>query len=180
MEPSSSGAIEPDVRCWGMADPTHYDALGVSPTATAEEIRSAWLAVVKATHPDTHPDDPVAAARCAQANAAFDVVGNPESRKDYDLFLARPPPPPPPPPRAPPPVVPRWSPSSDPFGAGPGHGAGTGGRPFRHAGLASSNQWATPVWYDRSTWSPGQERLENEYGDRGVWGRDGMPRYGRR
>jgi curved DNA-binding protein CbpA len=159
-----------------MAEPTHYAVLGVSPTATPEEVRAAWLAVIKATHPDTHPDDPVAAARCAQANAAFDVIGNPESRKDYDLFLARPPPPPPPPPRAPPPVVPRWSPS-DPFGSDP-----RGGRSdrFRHDGLASSSQWTSPVWYDRSSWSPGQERLENEYGARGVWGRDGMPRWGRR
>ncbi|MBL0204397.1 MAG: DnaJ domain-containing protein [Candidatus Microthrix sp.] len=41
----------------------YYDALGVSPTATAKEITSAYRKLARRNHPDANPDDPKAEER---------------------------------------------------------------------------------------------------------------------
>lgn len=61
-----------------------YAALGVARTATAEEIRKAYRKIAKKTHPDLNPGDSAAEARFKAAQAAYDILGDPEKRARYD------------------------------------------------------------------------------------------------
>lgn len=61
-----------------------YKALGLSKTASAEEIKKAYRKLVRSSHPDLHPDDPAAEARFKAISAAYDVLGNPETRARFD------------------------------------------------------------------------------------------------
>lgn len=61
-----------------------YQELGVSRTASADEIRKAFRKLAKANHPDTNPGDKAAEERFKKVSAAFDIVGDPEKRKKYD------------------------------------------------------------------------------------------------
>ncbi len=62
----------------------HYQVLGLSPQASHEEVRAAYLRLMRASHPDTSPDDPEAAERARQANAAWEVLGDAARRAAYD------------------------------------------------------------------------------------------------
>jgi curved DNA-binding protein CbpA len=62
-----------------------YQELGVSRTATADEIRKAFRKLAKAHHPDTNPGDKKAEEKFKQVSAAFDIVGDVEKRKKFDL-----------------------------------------------------------------------------------------------
>lgn len=55
-----------------MKDP--YDVLGVSPGASEEEINKAYRAMAKKYHPDLNPNDPVAAEKMKEVNAAYDAI----------------------------------------------------------------------------------------------------------
>ncbi len=73
---------------------THYEVLGVSPEASADDIRTAYVRLAKANHPDRrHSDDPArrrqADATIKAANAAWNVLRDPLRRADYDRTLAR-------------------------------------------------------------------------------------------
>jgi curved DNA-binding protein CbpA len=72
---------------------THYDVLGVEPTATSAEIRQAYVARARLLHPDRLQDlPPGEAARRSRdmqdVNEAFRVLRSPESRSVYDAGLA--------------------------------------------------------------------------------------------
>ncbi|WP_297516311.1 J domain-containing protein [uncultured Caulobacter sp.] len=62
-----------------------YQELGVSRTASADEIRKAFRKLAKQYHPDTNPGDKKAEERFKQVSAAFDIVGDPDKRKKFDL-----------------------------------------------------------------------------------------------
>lgn len=62
----------------------HYHTLGVTSAASAEEIRRAYLDVMRTTHPDHRPGDLAAADRAREANAAFEVLGDSARRAAYD------------------------------------------------------------------------------------------------
>jgi molecular chaperone DnaJ len=64
------------------ADP--YAVLGVSPGATAAEIKAAYRALVKRHHPDAGGDD----HRIVALNAAWEVLGDGERRRRYDAERA--------------------------------------------------------------------------------------------
>ncbi len=81
----------------GVAAPSHYQLLGVTPQATTQEIRRAYHRRARRQHPDAHPDaDAVTAeaARRAMAdlNAAWAVLSDPVKRRAYDAELGLDPP----------------------------------------------------------------------------------------
>jgi molecular chaperone DnaJ len=63
-----------------------YKVLGVSDTATEKEITRAYRGLAKKYHPDANPGDTVAETKFKEVSEAYDVVGNAESRKEYDEF----------------------------------------------------------------------------------------------
>ena len=64
----------------------YYQVLGVSRTASKEEIRKAFKKIARENHPDVKPDDSAAAEKFKQAAEAYDVLGDDEKRKKYDQF----------------------------------------------------------------------------------------------
>ncbi len=68
---------------------SHYDVLGVSALATAEEIKYAYRRLVKHHHPDSllAKKDRATSERIRQINAAYTVLKDPQSRRDYDHQL---------------------------------------------------------------------------------------------
>lgn len=70
------------------ADPDHYETLGVRPEADREAIRRAYVAIARATHPDRASGDAASRATAARtirlANAAWNVLGDEDRRREYD------------------------------------------------------------------------------------------------
>lgn len=65
----------------------YYTVLGVPRTASAEEIQKAYRALARKYHPDMNPDDQEGAKKKFQhLQEAFDVLKDPEKRKQYDQF----------------------------------------------------------------------------------------------
>src|SRR5687768_6239497 len=62
----------------------YYRVLGVSDTASAKDIRSAYRKLSRQYHPDANPGDDAAEERFKEISAAYDVVGDAEKRKEYD------------------------------------------------------------------------------------------------
>lgn len=63
-----------------------YGVLGVKRQATPDEIRSAYRVLARRFHPDQNPGDPRAAEKFYQATQAYDLLSDPQKRKQYDLF----------------------------------------------------------------------------------------------
>ena len=64
----------------------YYKILGVSRTASAEEIQKAYRKLAAKCHPDVNPDDKQAKNRFQELQKAYEIVGDPEKRKMYDQF----------------------------------------------------------------------------------------------
>lgn len=67
-----------------MADRDYYDILGVSKTASDDEIKKAYKALAKKLHPDLNPDDKNAEARFKEVSEAYAVLGDKDKRAQYD------------------------------------------------------------------------------------------------
>jgi hypothetical protein len=67
----------------------YYRILGVSRTAPASEIRRAYRRLVQQSHPDVNPD-PEAQELIREINEAYEVLGDPQKRSDYDYRLDNP------------------------------------------------------------------------------------------
>jgi DnaJ-class molecular chaperone len=64
----------------------YYATLGVSRTASSEEIQKAYRKMARKYHPDMNPDDATAKKKFQEVQAAYDVLSDPDKRKRYDQF----------------------------------------------------------------------------------------------
>ncbi len=64
----------------------YYAVLGVSQTATPEDIKRAYRKLARKYHPDLNPGDKDAEAKFKDLNAANEVLSDPETRQKYDQF----------------------------------------------------------------------------------------------
>ena len=64
-----------------------YKLLGLPKEASQEEIRQAHRKLVRKYHPDTNPEDPQAEERFKESQQAYEVLSDPQKRREYDQRL---------------------------------------------------------------------------------------------
>lgn len=69
-----------------MSKRDYYEILGVSRTASDDEIKKAYRKLAIKYHPDKNPDDKSAEEKFKEAAEAYEVLSNPEKRQRYNQF----------------------------------------------------------------------------------------------
>lgn len=69
-----------------MASKDFYATLGVSRNASDEQIKQAYRKLARKFHPDVNPNNKQAEARFKEINEAYQVLSDPDKRKQYDRF----------------------------------------------------------------------------------------------
>ena len=64
----------------------YYKVLGITKSATSDEIKKAYRKLARKLHPDINPNDKEAQTKFQQLNEANEVLSNPEKRKKYDKY----------------------------------------------------------------------------------------------
>ena len=62
----------------------YYEILGVSKTASQDDIKKAYRKLAMKYHPDKNPDDKVSEEKFKAVAEAYSVLGDPDKRKKYD------------------------------------------------------------------------------------------------
>ena len=68
----------------------YYQLLGVTETASADDIKKAYRKLAKKYHPDANPNDPQAADRFKEVGEAYGVLSDDQKRKQYDTVRKNP------------------------------------------------------------------------------------------
>lgn len=69
-----------------MSKRDYYEVLGVSKSATVEEIKTSYRKLALKYHPDRNPDDKEAEDKFKEAAEAYEVLSDPTKRQRYDQF----------------------------------------------------------------------------------------------
>jgi len=64
----------------------YYALLGINKSASDKDIKTAYRRMARKLHPDVNPNDELAQSQFKKVNEAYEVVGDPARRKDYDQF----------------------------------------------------------------------------------------------
>ena len=64
----------------------YYEVLGVSKTATDDELKKAFRKLAKQYHPDLHPGDKACEEKFKEVNEAYEVLSDPQKKATYDQF----------------------------------------------------------------------------------------------
>ena len=64
----------------------YYEVLGIAKTASADEIKSAYLKLAKKYHPDLNPGDKEAEEKFKEVGEAYEILSDQQKRARYDQF----------------------------------------------------------------------------------------------
>lgn len=69
-----------------MNNKNYYDILGLTITASEEDIKRAYREKAKTYHPDLHPNDKEAEEKFKEINEAYEVLSDKSKREQYDMY----------------------------------------------------------------------------------------------
>jgi curved DNA-binding protein len=135
-----------------MSKRDYYEVLGVSRSASADELRKAHRKLVRKFHPDVNKNNPASTERFKEAQEAYDVLSDPEKRRQYDEFGHAGP---------------------SPFGdVGPPRGGASGRRP------KGRGRGMSPEDFTAGAGGPGFETIFDQIFGRGAGGPPGVDPFG--
>lgn len=69
-----------------MSQKDYYEILSVSRNATQDEIKKAYRRLARKYHPDVNKDEPNTEAMFKEVNEAYEVLSDPDKRRNYDMY----------------------------------------------------------------------------------------------